>query len=447
MTREDLEAVRRNNAAVVKDTCSQYGLYGNVIYYEGSPVSGSALNRMYAIAGVNSVLGNDKLPKNLRPEEMLQTIQRNDKLFYPRAFVLDLKEIPDEGAATVLLVEYCKKAEFLNRLYAEYGLPVPKVLRESEVHQLMSFRYGMDNPNISSAMKRKYKDDLDWFFRREKSKNKLRRSWLDYFRSDKFPDGKGPIAKIRGFFHRDECTVSLPQLMENTSDVSKLELQEYEYKIFQKLIQERYPFVTYAVGDKDVIDHGINKQTQRDDCPLGKYVTAEEYAVIRKDRFAEEGWDCVANLKPAYWEFRDVYYKDVDEPIIASVYQHIALQYAKCDSLGDLRKFGPMRMQKVPLQDFMNFVSLAKGNKLRFYIDTLGEYDKPSLVNINVLYNVCQQEKMDGIIQRMIDDKVSFSHVLDSPRQPSLRAKISEIEEARHMNPSRMLRREPPYEK
>ncbi len=449
MNRDEIEAIRKNNAAIVQDICSQYGLYGNVVYYEPSPVSGSSMNRMYIIAGVDSVFADDILPKNLRPDEMLQAIKRNERLFYPRAWVLDLLETKDQITATQSLVEYCRKAEFLSRLYGEYQLPVPKSLRVSEVYQLMRFRDDLDNPLLSPVVKRKSRKDLDWFFKRETSRNHFRRRWLDYFRSEKFPDDRGPIAKIAGFFRRDRCRVSRDQLMECNTEISKLEMQEYEFKIFQKLIQERYPFVTYAAGDMDIVDHGVSRATRSDDSPFGKYVTAEEYAVVRKDRFAEEGWDCVANLKPAYWEFRDVYYKDCDAPLIASVYQHITLQYAKCDSLGELKKRGPMRLQKVPADDFMNFVSLAKAHKLRFYIDTLGEYETPNLKYVNVLYNDTQgqNQKMDQILQQMVDDKVSFSHILNTPSRPSLDSVISDVTEKTSATTARNHRKLPPYEK
>lgn len=446
MNRQKLEAIRKNNAAIVQDICADYGLYGNVIYYEPSPFSDSSLNRMYVVAGFDPALGQDPPPRYFRPDEVLQNIKRNEKLFYPAIWVLDLKETKDESTVTNYLVDYCEKAELVAGLYGEYGLGLPKVLRESEVFQLMNFRSGLDKFKDVPAMRKKYRKDLNWFFQREKSKG-FRRRWLNYFRTEKFPDDKGAFAKILGYFRRNKCETSLKQLLNTNSDISKLEMQEYEFRIFQKLIQERYPFVTYAAGDKEVVDHGINHATRRDDSPFGKCVTQEEYAVICKDRFADEGWDCVANLKPAYWEFRDVYYRDCDKPLIASVYQHIALQYAKSDSLGDLRKFGPMRMQKVSARDFMNFVSLAKANKLRFYIDTLGEYETPSFDTINVLYNEYQQQKMDLVMGRMNQDKVKYSHAMPMPGRPSLTSQIHEIEEKSCVNPSRHRRITPPFEK
>ena len=55
MNREEIESIRKNNAAIVQDICSQYGLHGNVVYYEPSPIEGSSLNRMYIIAGTDPV--------------------------------------------------------------------------------------------------------------------------------------------------------------------------------------------------------------------------------------------------------------------------------------------------------------------------------------------------------------------------------------------------------
>ena len=447
MNREEIESIRKNNAAIVHDICSQYGLHGNVVYYEPSPIEGSSLNRMYIIAGTDPVFDQDKVPKGLRPEEMIQTIQQNEKLFYPRAWALDLMECKDKLTATQSLVDYCQKAEFITSLYREYGLPAPVVLRRSEVNQLINFRSNMTNPMTPPDILKKYKSDLDWFFKREKTRNRFRKKWLQFFRSEKFPDDKGPLAKLVGYFRRKQCEVKLPQLIDSNSDINKLEMQEFEFKIFQQLIQERYPYITYAVGEKEVVDHGISKARNLDENFPVKYVTAEEYAVIRKDRFASEGWDCVANLKPAYWEFRNVYYRECDEPIIASVYQQIVLPYAKCNSLRELKERGPLQMKKIPLSDFMNFVSLAKASNLRFYIDTLGDYEKPSLKNIHVLYNEYQQPKMDDVVDRMIGDKVNFSHVLETSTRPTLNSVIHEIEGKNLVQKACVSRHKPPYEK
>ena len=447
MTYQEIEAIRLNNASIVKDICSEYGLYGNVIYYTPSPIAGSSMNRMYIVAGTDPALGEDPFPKQLRPDEIQRALERNEKLFCPRVWVFDLGEIKDEVSATLALADYCKTAAIVSRLYSSYDLPVPPILRHSEVQQLINFSVGAKNTSLPPQVQKKYKKDLNWFFKREKSKSRFRQNWLHYFRSEKFPDDKGPFRKLLGYFQRDRCELPMELLVDTNTNICKLELQEYEYKLFRDIVQKRYPFLSYVVGEKDVIDHGISKATQSEDSALGQYVTAEEYAVVRKERFAEEGWASVANLKPAYWEFRDIYYRKCDEPLIASVYQHIALQYAKCNSLRELKERGPMLLQKVPINDFMNFVSLAKAKNICFYIDTLGEYEKPNLNTVNVLYNEHQQQKMNDVIDRMIRDKVNFAQVLNMPNRPSLNSVIHEIEEGNRNTLSQKKRSSPPFQK
>ena len=135
--------------------------------------------------------------------------------------------------------------------------------------------------------------------------------------------------------------------------------------------------------------------------------------MIRKQRFAKEGWDALKDLKMAYWEFRDICFRDVDEPIVASIYHKITLDYAKCNPLGELRNHGAMHLAQITATDFMNFVSLAKANGLRFYIDTDGLYSMPSLKHVNILYNEEQAEILAGIVGRMMNDKVNHSHMMD----------------------------------
>ena len=128
-------------------------------------------------------------------------------------------------------------------------------------------------------------------------------------------------------------------------------------------------------------------------------------------------------MNPSYWEFRDIYYRAVDEPIIASVCNMMRLQYAKCNSLEELTRFGELSMLDIPESSFMNFVSLAKTNDLRFYIDTKGDYAVPSLDTVHVLYNTYQGEKLFGILDRLNQDLTSDMH--SSNPHPSLENRIT----------------------
>jgi len=76
-------------------------------------------------------------------------------------------------------------------------------------------------------------------------------------------------------------------------------------------------------------------------------------------------------------------------------------------------------------------VSLAKTNKLRFYIDHFGDFAVPSLDNIHVIYSQHQSEKLYGVLTRMLSDKIEFSHVLEDRERPALSRVIQDMEDLR----------------
>ena len=317
------------------------------------------------------------------------------------------------------LVDYCKNTEFLKVLYAEYGLSLPPVIRQAEIRQVRTYHDAMHNPSLPDAVRTRCSKDLKWFFSRERSTG-LRRQWLDYFRSDRYPDGKGAGAKLLGFLNRNKPEVSMDLLMDICSDTKKLEMQEHEYLRFKKFMEACYPDISYAKGEKTVIDHGIDKQGSAALQPFGRRITSEEFCALRESRFAEEGWACLADVKPSYWEMRDIHFKESDEAIIASVYQSVTLDYARDNDLRELLDHGPIDMLSVSATDFMNFVSLAKANNLRFYIDKRGDFATPDFKNVHVIFNLSQLDLIGNIQNRMLDDKVEHSHLLDQPFRPKL---------------------------
>ncbi len=423
MVPDNLDAVKQR----VSHICNEYGLYGTAISHSECDFNGIKRNRIYIIAGPSPDYANDPPGDNINPKEIVQRIGRNEQLFYPGSWAVD---ITDEHDITVYekLIDYCRHTEFLSVLYSSHGLELPEKIRLSEIVQLDTYettRTDFDNP---FEVRERCRKDLEWFFRRERSHG-IRRKWLDYFRSDKFQDDKGPVTKIFGFLRRNKSAIPLEQLLEVNGDIKKLEMQEYEFKLFAEFMQQCYPEVSYSVGDKDIVNHGLDRPGRP---PLMgvRRITSEEYAVICKDRFAEEGWDCLLDVKPSYWEFRDVYFKEIDEPQIAAAYQAVTLQYARPDDLSDLQRHGELELTKISASDFMNFVSLAKANNFRFYIDKLGQFDKPSLDFVNVVFNKQQKEMLVSITNRMISDKVKGSHLVDCDVCPPLEERISN---ARHL--------------
>lgn len=417
---------RSRAAVLVQNICRKYGLSGNVVYYNPSPFPESDRNRLYIVAGFDPAIRNNPIASNLEPDAIVRKVKRNEKLFYPKIWAYDLFENKNDVHAQLLLADYCETASFLARLYDEYGADMPEKLRISEINQLKEYQAILDNPASAPALQDSCQKALDYFFKREKSKNTFRQKWLSYYRSEHFPDEKGFIGRIAGYFHRDDNRIRTKQLMAANGDIKKLEMQEHEYKIFVNLMQEKHPDVLFSVGDKTVVDHGLINAS-RESGPFGRAVTGEEFAVIRKERFATEGYAAIADLRPSYFEFRDVYYRDLDEPLVAGIYNRINLSYAKCNSLMELKQLGDLRLEKIPKTDFMNFVSLAKANGLRFYIDNDGEFSNPSLDLITVIYNGHQEGKLEGIKKRMVYDKVTHGQLMSS-QHPSLAHRLNSIE-------------------
>lgn len=426
----------------VKRICDEYGLYGTAVLYPECNFEGIERNRLYIVAGTTPEYGEDPPGKNIIPKEIVQRIGRNEQLFYPGAWAVD---ITDGHDMTVYedLVDYCKQAEFLSVIYSDHGLSMPEKIRFSEVEQLQTYDSASSDLSNPFEVREKCQKDLKWFFRRERSHG-FRRKWLDYFRSDKFPDDKGPVARILGYLRRNKPEIPLKQLLEINGDIDKLEMQEFEYKLFAEFMQQCYPEVSYSVGNKEIINHGVDRPGHP---PLMgvRRITSEEFAVIRKERFAEEGWECLMDVKPSYWEFRNVYFKDIDEPQIAAAYQAVTLQYAQPNDLYELQRHGELALTKFPVTDFMNFVSLAKTNGFRFYIDKLGQFEKPSLDSVTVIFNKKQEELLEDIKARMVSDKITGSHLVDFENRIPLETRISN---AQHLpeqegRPRRSIMNEP----
>lgn len=394
-------------ASRIRQICNEYGLYGNLFCYSPSKAAGANFARFYVIAGSSKELESEALPKWLYPDELLRNQQENEKLFITNIWVYDMTGESTDVQAIESLVEYLQKVEFLRLIYTQYNAPFPKVLRFSEISQLYTFWQWSMTMN-GDALK-KARNDLEWFFKREKSRG-FRRSWLDYFRTDKFPDSGGPFARILGYIQRNNQVLPLKQLLAVNSNVKKLEMQNYEYKLFAERVKRLYPQLTYSVGKVDIVDHGEVGNAPETYAVLGKRVTAEEYARIRKECFAKEGWPALANLQPARWEFQDVYYKECDEALVFAAYYAVTLDYAECNDLSDM--YGDLIVTYVPHMDFMNFVSLAKANGLKFHIDGLAEYAPATPDFVPVLYSEHQTEKLYGIYSRLTEDKVAAGHWL-----------------------------------
>lgn len=417
-----LAEIINNTKSDVQTICKKYGVYGNVVCLNSYAANDNE-SKLYIIAGTDPEIEKEPIPSYIKPDEIIRRNNRTEGLFYTNLWVWDMSE-GNRMQAFEELMDYCNKIETLKGVYTEFKTPLPEKIWDHEINGLIhyyeEYLKGLFN-NYSPAEYAKNK--LEKFFKKENNTNK---EWLNFYRSDRYPSNKNILTTLRSYMNRKSNVVDLDILMENSNEVQNVEMNEFEYKIFAKKMQDLYPDVTFAVSDVTVIDHGSAGTVDNSTEPPTKYVTQEEFAVVMKNRFAEEGWSCISNLNPCYWEIRKVYYNTVDEPIIARVYNAIAYQYTNSLEKLTIDYDGDVSLHKISTNNFMNFISEAKAHNLRYYIDFKGAYGETSLDFINVI----TRKSSDSIVNKVINNTLTFKADNDhklSMITPSLSEQIENV--------------------
>ena len=420
----------RDNNAEIRAICHKYGLYGGIFYHSPSPFADSDLNKYYVVAGSDPRLLNGTLPDSIDPAEIIRRNGRSKGIFYTDLWA---KELSGDNSNLLLLMqemqEYCKGAEAVQVLYGEFQTPVPKKLRLNELNMLITVNEKIHDLNLSNTVRMQYQKDLKKFFQKETPRGSQAEKWLDYFRSDRFQNDDGFLSKGFGFLKRNQQIVSLNTLMHGNGDVQKLELQEHEYQHFKVFMKDCYPYVSFAADEVSVVDHKL-RNTPNDAHGTPKYVTSEEFDAIKLQEFTKHSFDALSHLQVSSWKFRNVYYREIDEPLIAAVVNDIRSRFAKCNLLSDIKKRGnELGHVAIPQDNFANFVSLAKANDLEFYIDNRGSFYKPNLKEFHIIYNTEQEPIMEQIKNRMMFEMIELSHaVTDEQRQSvSLQNRITHV--------------------
>lgn len=391
----------------VSDICEQYGLYGGIVDYNINEQSlGSGY---YLIAGTNDSVFHQN------PYEMAQNIQRSPSAFYPKYFSV---RITNDNCIVIFnqLIEYCKKAEFICKLYKEYNISLSERISNSELVALKNAYNGQYIDSFDAKFRMDSKAELNNFFRHEKQTG-FKKNIRDFSRSDLCPDDSVGFRQYINYFKHKSQEVDIKVLLHSSDSVKKLVLEEHVYKKLKNLINDLYPDVIFSIGEKETSDNGLleiakhlpkNHPFFENTIP----VTSEEYDRIVKEKFDSQGFDAVYKFIPSHFEWREFYYRAIDEPKIVAIFNSILLDYVNCDTLSYIQNKGPISMIDYPINDFMNFYSLAKANDVRFHIDFFGKVSTPELDVVHVIYNNSDQYKIDSIIKRLTDEKIEFSHLL-----------------------------------
>lgn len=386
------------------DFSKEYGIYSKIIQCK---------NNMYIVASL------DPIADNISPMDIIRRNEHNTRLFYPSNFAIKL----DENDNTMLIIgkflKYCQEAEFIKAMFSEFSVPVPERLRYTEVYSLMDFNDGRNNPKADAFICGLYENSLRKFFRNER-RGGLRKKWRKFFRSDKFDDDASKLKNLLAFLKRKVPETDIELLLKSGEGVKWIAMQEHEYSEFRKIVKEYYPEIFFSAGKKYIVDHGMVELPGK-----GKPITFKDFCNLRDKRFASEGYRAFENLNISRWEFRDVFFKDADEPVIAQIYNNISLKFAKCANLQELLDIGDINHINIPITDFMAFASLAQENNLPFYIDKWGEFQTSNLDTVCVVYNKYNDNIIGEINRAMLNCKIHSSHAISASQKKMLDAQIS----------------------
>lgn len=399
------------------DVAKEYGVYSKFVTvdnYADKP-------DVYLVFSVNPI------PEGVNPVEIINRNERNNNLFYPENFAVNLSQV-NPLLAWEYITDYLGNAEFMCELYSNFEVPLPKKIRDDELSALKTFYCGQTNANYDMDTRKKYAEGLREYFKQETSRGKLAREWNEFYRSELFDNDKSFVKNFISFLNRKKPEVKLDILLDSNDNLKKCYASEHHYKIFKEVIKEKYPDVKYSVSDKQVVDKGLIVDPNSNKPVATQYgltVTEEEYDKICDARFAIEGFKCLDGLNPSYFEGRYVYYKASDENIIASVFNDICFRWAKCSSLEDLKARGKLEQIDIPASQMKNFYVGAKQHGIPFYIDN-DVNRKPNLSVLHVLYNAVDHDKMGRYITGLTMANISLSHV--SPEEVAYYVDIDKVD-------------------
>ncbi len=384
------------------DVAKEYGLFAKTVVkpnYSGKP-------------DIYEVFGVAPIPEDVNPVEIINRNDRNSTIFYPENYAVNIsKENP--LMAWEKICQYLTHAEFMCELYDEFQLPLPKKIRVDELSALVTFCCGRDNPDYDLETRKNYAKGLRDFFEQEKSHGKFMKSWQEFYRSELFDGDKSLIRNFFVFLKRHEPETSLDVLLESNFELKKLYIPEHFYEKFKKVIKESYPEVKYNVSDLKVVDKGAlvdPKSGERAVTQFGKCVTDEEVNRIMEKRFAAEGFACLEGLDVFHYEGRDLFYKASDENIIASVYNTLRLNWAKCATPEELLNIGKVEQIDVPFSQMKKFYVCMQQLGVPFAIDNDAN-NNPTPETVHVLYNAVNGDLVGKLLTGITFANITNSHV------------------------------------
>lgn len=384
----------------ISENAAYYGVVAAVVDYK--------LGKNKADSGYYIVAGLGKFPEYNNPKEIENRQLRNVHLFHPKEFAMQLTKDNIQYAIEELY-NYCQRAEIIECLCNEYDCKVPDVLRNEELINLYKLNNDWNNEDYDVFYRRLCKDAIDSFFNDEKKaeRSKYVRKQLDFQRSDRFDRNKSRSKNIlNAVINSTEQILPLSVLKRCTDDLVCTELTEDEFQALKKALKD-FPDVTYSIDDKYVIDTGEIMTKDPKDNPF----------------YGEQ----------THFEYRDITFKKVDEPIIMGQVYKIRWQDKGPTHRAAL--IGDVTAKYVSYNNIHNFISLANANNFKFAIDYKGEFAKPTKDFVPVLFNSEKNYKYNDIMSRINSDKVKY-HAIGEMNLPYLSDVLEKAESIQIRQPN-----------
>ena len=400
------ELLRDERMRNVTNYGARYGVAAAVIDYhanEKRPDSG-----YFIVAGLGQFPNIG--PDGMTPKDIQEYWERNGDLCYPYAFA---REITQDNIDTVIdsFNGFCQNMEVISALYKQYDCPVPPVMRTSEVGGLVDLNREANNPDRLWSVRACYEKELDRFFANEKKiqKNAGHKEYMEFYRSDRSdtaePDGKKGLTyyKLKG-----QQEIPLGLLIKTGASVARACIPEELFQDMRKTLKYS-PYVIYSVGK------------------LHKY-----------DMGRIEGPNDPWKNEQRYFEYRDIYFKKVDEPEVASAY--IRAKYVDVDTRDSISRDAKITAPALsgrPVARYISpraidaFIKTAQMNNLQFTFDYHGILLEPSFDKIPVMVAKQDAAALDYILKDL-DNRSFQQHFTENSNLPYLSdtVQIAEIKQS-----------------
>lgn len=209
----------------IENVCRSYHLFSKIINNKPREIDKEEAH--YAVISI------DEIPYDIDPEEIIRRNARHEGSFFPENYAIKLT---GEYPLSIIkeIINYCKNAELIMAICHDYNIPIPEKLDHAELVGIENFNEEIHNENLPEELRAKYKNKLNEYVKKYLKKPS---ESLDFYRSEKYDIKKSKLSNFIGYLNRKEQNVKLEQLFLGSSKVERIQIPEFIYEEFKKILK------------------------------------------------------------------------------------------------------------------------------------------------------------------------------------------------------------------